>query len=129
MTKTAHDLNRKQWRAYHPDKRFKILQEDEHFHRDKRMESAMELARAASRVLKQKFEAKKVVLIGSLLHKSRFTPWSNIDLAVWGIPSDNFYSAVAAVTGMSASFKMDLVDPETCRPALLEVIKKEGVEL
>jgi hypothetical protein len=63
------------------------------------------------------------------LHKSKFTPWADIDLAVWGVSVENFYSAVAAVTGMSATFKIDLVDPETCRPSLLEAIKKEGVEL
>jgi len=129
MPKTALDLSRKQWRAYEPGKRLKTLQDGEHSLRDKRMDSAMALARAASKLLKQEFGAKKVVLIGSLLNISRFTPWSDIDLAVWGIPSDSFYSAVAAVTGISASFKIDLIDPETCRPALLEVIKKEGVEL
>jgi hypothetical protein len=52
MAKTAYDLTPKQWRAYHPDKMFKILQEGEHFHRDKLMDNALELAQNASKLLK-----------------------------------------------------------------------------
>ena len=129
MPKTARDLSREEWRAYHPDKRYRILQDAPHFNREKRMENAMTLARAAAKLLKQKYGAQKVVLIGSLLNESRFTSWSDIDLAAWGISSDQFYLAVAAATGMSTSFKIDLIDPETCRPALLEAIEKEGQEI
>jgi hypothetical protein len=50
-------------------------------------------------------------------------------LAVWGIPALQFYRAVAVVSGLSAEFKIDLVDPEDCPPTLLQVIKKNGVDL
>jgi hypothetical protein len=40
--------------------------------------------------------------------------WSDIDLAVWGIPAAAFYEAVAAVTGLDAEFCIDLLDPESC---------------
>jgi predicted nucleotidyltransferase len=129
MPKTARDLSREEWRAYHPDKRYQILQNTPNFDREKRMENAMTLARAAAKLLKQKYGAKKVVLIGSLLNASRFTPWSDIDIAVWGIASDKYYQAVAVVTGMSKDYKIDLIDPETCRPALLEALEKDGQEI
>ena len=129
MAKTALDLSREEWRAYHPDKRYQIFQNSSNFDREKRMKDAMTLARAVAKLLKKKYGAKKIVLIGSLLSASRFTPWSDIDLAVWGIASDQFYQAVADATGMSTSHKIDLIDPETCRPALLEAIKKDGREI
>ena len=129
MPKTARDLSREEWRAYHPDERYQIRQNTSNFDREKRMENAITLARATAKLLKQKYGAQKVVLIGSLLDAARFTPWSDIDIAVWGIASDKFYQAVAAATGMSSEFKIDLIDPETCRPALLEAIEKEGQEI
>jgi predicted nucleotidyltransferase len=69
------------------------------------------------------------VASGSLAHRDWFTPWSDIDLAVWDIPPDLFYRAVAAVAGLSPEFKVDLVAPEDCQPALRRVIEQEGVAL
>ena len=57
------------------------------------------------------------------------TPWSDIDLAVRGIAPDEFYSAVAAVTGLSPVFKIDLVEPDTCRRGINEVIRRQGIEI
>ncbi|QGP92258.1 hypothetical protein MGLY_16280 [Neomoorella glycerini] len=64
-----------------------------------------------------------------MLDRSRFTRWSDVDLAAWGIPDDQFYAAVGVVTGLSEKFKVDLVDPEACRDSLRSAIESEGVEL
>ena len=88
-----------------------------------------EVARAAARLLRKGFAATRVVLFGSLANRSCFTPWSDVDLAVWGIPADQFYRAVAAVTGLTPSCEVDLVDAESCRPGLRQVIEREGIEL
>jgi hypothetical protein len=40
-----------------------------------------------------------------------------------------FYRTVAFVTGLSPEFEIDLVAPEDCRPALCQVIEREGVDL
>ncbi|GAW93080.1 nucleotidyl transferase domain-containing protein [Calderihabitans maritimus] len=90
---------------------------------------AWKLARKAADLLKKSYGASKVVVFGSLVHDAWFTSWSDIDLAAWGIPDDRFYSAVAAVTGMSEEFKIDLIDAETCGTSLRKSIEKEGVEL
>jgi len=58
--------------------------------------------------LKESFGARKVVVFGSLAHRSWFTH-SDVDLAAWGIPDDRFYAAVGAVTGLSKEFKVALV--------------------
>lgn len=94
-----------------------------------RYQEAMKVARRAAALLKSSFGARKVAVFGSLASASRFTRWSDIDLAVWGIPEKRFYAAVAAVTGLSRRFRIDLVDPADCRESLKEAIDREGVEL
>jgi predicted nucleotidyltransferase len=94
-----------------------------------RWEQAWEQARRAAQILRERFGATRVVAFGSLVRRTWFTPWSDIDLAAWGIPADQFYRAVAAVTGMSPDFEVDVVDPEGCRPSLRQRIEQEGVDL
>ncbi|CEP66472.1 Uncharacterised conserved protein, UCP020217 [Moorella glycerini] len=94
-----------------------------------RYKEAWQVAARAAAVLKEKYGAQKVVVFGSLVDRSRFTRWSDIDLAAWGIPDERFYAAVGAVTGLSEKFKVDLVDPEDCRESLRRAIASEGVEL
>jgi hypothetical protein len=38
------------------------------------------------------------------------------------VPADRFYATVAAITGLSAEFKVDLVDAEACKASLREAI-------
>ncbi|HHY93177.1 MAG TPA: nucleotidyltransferase domain-containing protein, partial [Firmicutes bacterium] len=38
-------------------------------------------------------------------------------------------AAVAAVTGLSAEFKVDLVDVTACRPAIQKAAESEGIDL
>lgn len=87
------------------------------------------MARRAAELLRERFGATKVIAFGSLAHRAWFTPWSDIDLAAWGISSDAFYQAVALVTGLSPEFEIDLIELEGCGPALRQVIEREGVEL
>lgn len=123
MAKTALQLTPEELKAYHTGQRLKDSQDIE------RRERAWEVARAAADLLREEYGATRVLVFGSLAHGAWFTPWSDIDLAAWGIPSDRFYSAMADVTELSSEFKIDLVDPETCRPTLREEIEREGVEL
>ena len=90
---------------------------------------AWEVARAAARLLREKFWAGRIVVFGSLAHRAWFTPWSDVDLAAWGIPADQFYQAVAAVTAITSDLEVDLVDPEGCRPKLRQAIEREGIDL
>jgi predicted nucleotidyltransferase len=123
MGKTALDLSQKEWQAYRPGSR--IVQEPTLERSDK----AWTVARTAADLLRRRFGATRVVVFGSLTHREWFTPWSDIDLAAWGIPPDVFFGAVAAVTGLSDEFKVDLLDPQDCRPALRRAIEQEGVAL
>jgi predicted nucleotidyltransferase len=123
MAKTALELTAKELQRYRP---YRETDEREIL---KRWEQAWEVARAAARLLRERFGAHRVVAFGSLARREWFTLWSDIDLAAWGIPAQDFYRAVAKVTGISPDFEVDLVDPESCRPALRRVIEREGIEL
>ena len=70
-----------------------------------------------------------VLVFGSLAHRAWFTPRSDIDLCVDGIPVDKFFHAEAEVEALASVFKVDLVDSRECFPELLKQVEEEGVEL
>jgi len=117
------DLTAEELQTYQPDRKADERLETE------RWEQAWEVARVAAHLLREKFGAKRVVAFGSLAHRAWFSPWSDIDLAAWGIPDIQFYRAVAAVTGISSDFRVDLLDLESCRPTVRRLIEREGIDL
>ena len=119
--KTALELSKRQWQAYQAGSRT-VTEPDLD-----RLNRAWNVAQMAADLLREQFGATRVVVFGSLAHDEEFTRWSDIDLAGWGISPDAFFRAVAAVTGLSAEFKVDLVDPHDCGPALRRAIEREGV--
>ena len=129
MARTALKLAPREWRIYDPAHAFKHRAESERGELSERRREAIKEARRIALQLRTEFGAQKVVLFGSLARRGEFTRWSDIDLAAWGIPVERFYAAVAAATGKSTRFRIDLVDAEDCRPALRAAIDKEGREL
>ena len=129
MAQTALDLSPDQWQVYRPD-RFIEADDPEQMKRlQRRRLQAWEVARQAARLLREQYGAARVVVFGSLVNDEAFTVWSDIDLAAWGIAPDRFYRAVASVTGLSPHFRVDLVDPDACRPALRQALEREAVDL
>lgn len=94
-----------------------------------RRERAWELARQAARLLKAQFGATRVVIFGSLVHEDCFTPWSDVDIAAWGIAPEDTFRAIGAVMDLGGDIEVNLVDMGACRPSLRAVIELEGVEL
>lgn len=93
-----------------------------------RQETAKQTATSLAKELKERFKATKVLLFGSAT-RTDFSQWSDIDLAVWGISTSDYFKAVAYASGYSSIFKIDLVDAEDCQPSLLQYINQQGVEL
>ncbi len=129
MGKTARELSTEELRAYRP------LQALEAFQKDptvaERRERAWEVARTAADLLKTGYGATRVVVFGSLAQKTPFTPWSDIDLAVWGIDPEQYYSAVGAAMdmGLDSGIKVDLVDPQNCSKEFQADIEVDGIEI
>lgn len=128
MSKTALDLTPKEWQTYQPA-RNQTPSDAKNALVISRKEQAWQLVQQANKLLREEFKARHVVLFGSLASETGFTIWSDIDLAAWGIPPERFYAAVAAVTGLSSDIKVDLIDPDTCRPGLRTIIEREGIAL
>jgi len=125
---TALEMTPEEWSKFKPTKKIAVRASQSAFLAERRAK-ALELAKKASSILRQRYGAKRVVVFGSLARTKAFTAWSDIDLAAWGIAPDEFFSAVAAVTGLSPDFKIDLVEPDTCREAIRSFIQEHGMEI
>jgi predicted nucleotidyltransferase len=122
-SKTALDMTPDMLRQYRP---FKA--KEDRGATAASMEEARRVAAEIADALKRRFGAKRVLLFGSLA-RGEFDRWSDIDLAAWGIPAPDFYRAVSFATGVSSSWKVDLIDGEDCPASLRAVIDREGMDL
>ena len=76
-------------------------------------------------MLYEKFGATNVAVFGSLAEPASFSKWSDIDIAVWGIPNDKYFRAVSEALNISGLFKVDLVDFESCKELFREKIQSQ----
>ena len=103
--------------------------EAEKKNREERRQLAWRLARRAATLLRQEYGVERVFVFGSLTHPERFTLWSDVDLAAWGLTSANWLQAMGAVRDLSQEIELNLVDVAACSPELLSVIEREGATL
>ena len=97
--------------------------------RRQRQKRAWELAQLAAVLLKEQFNATRVMVFGSLVRNNCFTLWSDVDIAAWGISPDETLRAMEALRDLDEMIEVNLVDVETCTPALLANIEREGILL
>jgi len=123
--KTARDLSLKEIQRY--QKFYKEQEKKKKEELQQRYYQAWSIARKAAEILYQEYQAKKVVIFGSLKSIEHFSEWSDIDIAVWGIKPELYYKAVARIISLSTMIEIDIVDPDDCRQSLKETIEKEGI--
>ncbi len=92
-----------------------------------RQQQGLEVAYKAASILKQEFGAERVVLFGSILDHERMWWGSDIDLAVWGLRSEDFFKAGAAIE-RGHNFSIDLVEIQSAKLHILNAIE-QGQEL
>jgi predicted nucleotidyltransferase len=63
------------------------------------------------------------------LAKKAWTNFSDIDLAVRGIPGDLFFRAFAEASSLSIPWTLDLIDMDDCFAEIIEEIEREGVSI
>jgi len=95
----------------------------------RRKARAWGLARRAAEVLKARFAATRVVVFGSLASEDRFHARSDVDVAALGIAPDLTFRAIGQLLCLDSEIEINLVDVNTCRPPVLRLIEREGVEL
>jgi predicted nucleotidyltransferase len=89
----------------------------------------LQQVKQVAKLLKSQFDVQRVILFGSLAHQAWFTPDSDIDLAVQGLPSSNYWQAWRAIEEIITNRKIDLVEIETVSPTLKRIIEQDGIEL
>jgi len=94
-----------------------------------RRERAWALAQQAADLLRAQFGASRIAVFGSIVHKGCFTPWSDVDLAAWGLKPEDTFRALGAVQDLSSEIQLNLVDIDTCAPGLRSVIETESIEV
>ena len=127
--RTVNEIPSKELKRYNPRRTMEGYQKD---HRTAgRRALAWKLAHMASTILKEKYGAKKVFLFGSLTKDKRFTPWSDVDLSVSGLPQRDYYRAAGDILdlGLAKGIKIDVLDINDCPPNMQKRINREGIEL
>ena len=93
------------------------------------LQRAWDTAHRVATMLYEDFSATQVAVFGSLAQQTWFSKSSDIDIAVWGIPSDKYFRAVWEAEDISRLFKLDMVDFENCKGLLRERIESQSVRI
>jgi predicted nucleotidyltransferase len=80
-------------------------------------------------MLKREFGVEKVVLFGSLARMSWFTFGSDVDLAVEGLESRDYWQAWKLAEDIIPDRPVDLIQIESVSGSLKKAIDRYGVEL
>ncbi|MDI6793263.1 MAG: nucleotidyltransferase domain-containing protein [bacterium] len=102
---------------------FKFLR----FQKKERYARAHLIVKKLLRILVDKYQVKKVVLIGSCLEDDRFHSHSDIDLCTEGLSGTQYFQAVGELLIESEEFDVDLIPIEDSNERMKEYIKKGKV--
>ena len=91
-----------------------------------RRRRARRTARRVAEYLRRTYDTDRVVLFGSMAEEVPLSARSDIDRAVWGLDSADYFETVARVQDEAAPFQVDLVRIEQCPASLRAVIQREG---
>ena len=120
--RTAKDLSPEELAEYSRrlDEHFKNRKVDEAL-----LQRAWQTAHRIAATLYEDFGATQVAVFGSLAEPESFSKWSDIDIAVWGLPNDKYFRASSIASDISGLFKVDLVDFESCKGVFRERIQSQ----
>ncbi len=93
------------------------------------LQRAWQTAHQVATMLYEDFGATQVAVFGSLAGQKWFSKGSDIDIAVWGMPSDLYFRAVAQTIGFSQEFRIDLVNFDNCKGQFRERIQNQAVPI
>lgn len=127
MHRTAEELSPEELNQYR-------LRLNDHFQNRDPVDEALlhrawQTAHQAAALLYESFGATQVAVFGSLAERDWFSKQSDIDIAVWGIPSNSYFSAVAETISLSREFKIDLVRFESCKGAFRKQVQGQAVPI
>jgi predicted nucleotidyltransferase len=83
----------------------------------------------AAAQLKKQFGVEQVILFGSLADPAQFWPDSDVDLAVIGLRSEDYFQAWRVVEEIVQDCVVDLVEVDQAKESLRQAILRYGVEI
>ncbi len=93
------------------------------------LQRAWETARRLATVLYRDFGATKVAVFGSLTEPKRFTQNSDIDIVVWGVSYNKCLDALWETKGLSAEFKIDIINFKSIDSLFRERILHQAIPI
>ena len=93
------------------------------------LQRAWQTAHQVATMLYEDFGATQVAVFGSLAGQKWFSKGSDIDIAVWGMPPDLYFRAVAQTIGFSQEFRIDLVNFDNCKGQFRERVQNQAVPI
>ena len=93
------------------------------------LQRAWQTAHQVATMLYEDFGATQVAVFGSLAQQTWFSKSSDIDIAVWGMPPDLYFRAVAQTIGFSQEFRIDLVNFDNCKGQFRERVQNQAVPI
>jgi predicted nucleotidyltransferase len=126
---TALELRADGWKRYLDAARRRPLPKDLTPAERRERDRLLVRVRQAASILKAQFGVRRIVLLGSLAHTAWFTRESDVDLAVEGLGSADYWRAWRAVEDVIADREVDLIQIETATVSLQRAIERYGVEL
>jgi predicted nucleotidyltransferase len=126
---TALELSREEWQPYLEAARKRLTPPKPTLAEQQHREQLLGRIRQAAAILKERFGARRVILFGSLADVAWFSPDSDVDLAVEGLPADIYWQAWRAIEDIIPDRPVDLIEIEMAKETLLRSIQQYGIEL
>ena len=93
------------------------------------LQRAWQTAHRVAGMLYEDFGATQVAVFGSLAEKDSFSKWSDIDIAVCGIPAENYLRALSEAENVSRLFKVDLIEFENCGGLFRHRVSSQAIRI
>lgn len=90
----------------------------------------LDLARQCATVLREKFHVQEIILIGSLARPGNIHERTDIDLAVRGLPGDQYFRALSVLYDfLPEGVEVDVITLESATPVMSTIVATEGIVL
>lgn len=126
---TALELTREDWAPYIEALSRRPAPPELSPEEERERKQLLTRVRQAAAMLKSRFAARRVILFGSLAHASWFVRDSDVDLAIEGLASEDYWQAWRLVEEIMGDRPVDLIEIETAGESLRRAIERYGVEL
>jgi predicted nucleotidyltransferase len=126
---TALELTREEWQPYIKAAQKRPARSHLAATGRQEHERLLDRARELAVALKEQFGVRRVILFGSLVDPDWFSPGSDVDLAVEGLATADFWNAWQLAEEMIADRPVDLIEIETAKESLRQAIQRYGLEL